>query len=192
MSENSTWTSTQQNRLEAAKSEEGNIVHDSHNNQKEFDVAIYENKEDVSLPIYSIPIELVSFNFNNVRIEKYKKYALNKHQIDDLDESNDQHQDIVQKILLNARDYSQKRTNDLKNGNGGLIEVGQREPALVTSTGVLWNGNRRCAVMKELFSDPLAEVGRLSRGKIKVCFLPELTPPELRSLERRLQQDPDY
>jgi len=192
MSENNTWTSTQQNRLEEAKLDEHNIVKDSHQNQKEFDVPIYENKEDVSIPIYSIPIELVSFNFSNVRIEKYKKYALNEHGIEYLDEAIEDHQGVVQKILINAKDYSQKITNDLKNGSGGLIEVGQREPALVTSTGVLWNGNRRCAVMRELFSDSLAEVGRLDRGKIKVCFLPELTPEQLRSLERRLQQDPDY
>ena len=135
----------------------------------------------------------MSFNFQNVRIEKYKKNACAVNDIDELDETNEEHQLIVQNILLSARDYSKKASGDLAEGVGGLLQIGQRDPALVTSTGVLWNGNRRCAIMKNLFEErPTGEVGRLVRGKIKVCFLPDLNDEELRSLERRLQQDPDY
>jgi len=191
--QNNTWTTTQQNRLEEARNIPDNIVNDSHNNQKEHDVAVWEDRPDRSLPIYEIPIELVSFNFQNVRIEKYKKNACAVNDIDELDETNEDHQLIVQNILLNAQDYSQKASGDLAEGKGGLMEVGQREPALLTSTGVLWNGNRRCAIMTNLFdSRPTGEIGRLVRGKIKVCFLPQMDDEELRSLERRLQQDPDY
>jgi hypothetical protein len=195
MSENNqnTWTTTQQNRLTEARRLEENIVHDSHGNQKEFDVAVYENQRDVSLPIFSIPIDLVSYNFDNVRIEKYKKHACSTHDIEELDPTDEVHQGIVQNILLNAQDYSQKSSGNLTTGIGGLIEVGQREPALLTSTGVLWNGNRRCAIMRNLFEQgPTVEIGLLERGKIKVCFLPQMDPEELRNLERRLQQDPDY
>jgi len=191
--QDNTWTTTQQNRLEAAKREEGNRIPDSHGNQKEFDVAVYENQPDVSLPIFSIPIELVSYNFENVRIEKYKKNACSTNDIDELDPTSEEHQDIVQNILLTAEDYSQKKSGDVTTGVGGLLAVGQREPALVAPNSVLWNGNRRCAIMRNLFDKgPTADVGSLQRGKIKVCFLPELDPEQLRSLERRLQQDPDY
>lgn len=188
-----TWTTTQQNRLAEARRLEENIVHDSHHNQKEFDVAVNENQRDMPLPIFSIPINLVSYNFDNVRIEKYKKHACSRHNIEELDPTEEEHQDIVQDILLNAQDYSQKSSGNLTTGTGGLVEVGQREPALLTSTGVLWNGNRRCAIMRNLFDrGPNEEIGFLERGKIKVCFLPQMNAEELRSLERRLQQDPDY
>jgi len=191
--QNNTWTTTQQNRLAEARRLQENIVPDSHGNQKEFDVAVNENQADVSLQIFSIPIDLVSYNFDNVRIEKYKKHACSENGIDELDPTNEDHQEFVQDILLNAQDYSQKSSGDLTKGVGGLIAVGQREPALLTSTGVLWNGNRRCAIMRNLFDEgPTVEIGRLERGKIKVCFLPQMTDEELRSLERRLQQDPDY
>ena len=191
--QDNTWTTTQQNRLEEAKRIPENTINDSHGNQKEHDVPVWEDRPDESLPIFEIPIELVSFNFQNVRIEKYKKNACAVNDIDELDETNERHQDIIQNILLNAQDYSQKASGDLAEGKGGLIEVGQREPALLTSTGVLWNGNRRCAIMRNLFDTrPTGNLGRLVRGKIKVCFLPQMNDDELRSLERRLQQDPDY
>lgn len=191
--QDNTWTTTQQNRLEEAKRIPENIVKDSHGNQKEEDVPVWEDRPDESLPIFEIPIELVSFNFQNVRIEKYKKNACAVNDIDELDETNEKHQDIVQEILLTAQDYSQKASGDLAEGRGGLLEVGQRHPSLITSTGVLWNGNRRCAIMRDLFDKrQTGEVGRLVRGKIKVCFLPQMNDDELRSLERRLQQDPDY
>ena len=191
--QDNTWTTTQQNRLEEAKRIPENTINDSHGNQKEHDVPVWEDRPDESLPIFEIPIELVSFNFQNVRIEKYKKNACAVNDIDELDETNERHQSVIQNILLNAQDYSQKASGDLAEGKGGLIEVGQREPALLTSTGVLWNGNRRCAIMRNLFDTrPTGDLGRLVRGKIKVCFLPQMNDEELRSLERRLQQDPDY
>ena len=148
-----TWSTTQQKRLEDAKEVPENIVKDSHNNQKEFDIPCWVDREDESRPIYSIPIELVSFNFNNVRIEKYKKHACSENDVDELDPTNEAHQQIVQDILLKAQDYSQKSSGDLAKGEGGLLKVGQREPALLTSTGVLWNGNRRCAIMRDLFDN---------------------------------------
>ena len=63
--EDNTWSTTQQNRLEEAKGVPENIVPDSHNNQKEEDVHVWEDRPVQSLPIYEIPIELVSYNFQN-------------------------------------------------------------------------------------------------------------------------------
>ena len=135
--EDNTWSTTQQNRLEEARGIPENIVPDSHGHQKEHDVPVWEDRPDEPLAIFEIPIELVSFNFQNVRIEKYKKNACAVHDIDELDATNEEHQLIVQNILLTARDYSKKASGDLAEGTGGLLEVGQREPALVTPTGAV-------------------------------------------------------
>ena len=50
--------------------------------------------------------------------------------------------------------------------------------------GVLWNGNRRTAVMRQLLEGANTEQ---EWARVKICFLPEgLSQPQLRDLEKRL------
>jgi len=66
----------------------------------------------------------------------------------------------------------------------------QREPLLITSSGVVVNGNRRLAAMRELF----AEDPGLNRryGHVDCAVLPgDVTPVEIQEIEVRLQMRPE-
>ncbi|MEO5534373.1 MAG: hypothetical protein ABIR17_04500 [Pseudolysinimonas sp.] len=65
---------------------------------------------------------------------------------------------------------------------------GQREPILVTPSGVVLNGNRRLAAMRELYETDPAAYSNFSN--IDVAVLPLLTPEQSLEVEVRLQMTP--
>ena len=66
----------------------------------------------------------------------------------------------------------------------------QREPLLVTSEGVVVNGNRRLAAMRELFVQDPTRFGHF--GYVDCAVLPSsITPNEIVELEVRLQMRPE-
>ena len=186
--DDSGWTSSHKEKLADEKIDENKIM--DRGQQKQFDVPVHSDTSKIPLDIWEIDIDKVSYNFDNIRIGKYKKRHCFKLGIDELDQENPEHQKVVQEILLNTEDYGEKTTVDLK---ADLVLKGQEDPALITEVGVLWNGNRRCAAMREMFENPPAGgLGKLTEGRIKVCFLPEgLSLTKLKILEKRLQQTAD-
>ena len=197
-SNGSTWSTTRRNIISAQKAIKSNKVMqvDSATNtshQKLVDIPVYSDATKTPLLVYWIDINNVSYNFDNVRLWKYKKRKCRELGIDlddGLDEQNEDHQKIIHNMLLNTKSYSTKSTASLKKD---LLLKGQEDPALITEEGILWNGNRRCAVMRDLFVHPTQ--GQSPDGKwnrIKVCFLPDdLDKKQLRDLEKRLQQQAD-
>lgn len=194
----SAWSTTRRNILSEQKDIGTNKVIQTDpstgaTHQKLEEVPVYSDTQKIPLPVYEIDINSVSYNFQNVRLWKYKKKKCVELGIDPnggLDSENDVHQKIIQNLLLNTKNYSTEATADLKEK---LLQNGQEDPAFITEEGVLWNGNRRCAVMKDIHEHPPSggtPDGRWTR--IKVCFLPEgLTATQLRDLEKRLQQKVD-
>ena len=66
----------------------------------------------------------------------------------------------------------------------------QREPLLITDSGVVVNGNRRLAAMRELFSERPVEFKHFSH--VDCSVLPAGVPPEeIREIEVRLQMRPE-
>jgi hypothetical protein len=188
MSENS-WGITQKKILdEAIENSESIVKIPGTDLQEMYKVPLEESKPKKSLKVFTIDIGLVNYNFDNVRIGKYKKKYCLKNNIDKLNSEDPKHQDIVQTILLNSKSYSKTKIKSLKKD---LIDVGQEEPALITQFGTLWNGNRRVAQMRELFKEPEKLTGSpLALNQIKVCLLPnDFEDDDLRALEKRLQQD---
>ena len=144
MSEENTWSTTQKNRIKDEKEIESNKDNDINGNQRMYPLELYDDSSLVDMPIYNIDIGLVRFNFRNGRLAKFIAHHCMKNNIDDFDQSIPEHQKIIQGILLNAKNYGQDKVASLEEN---LLKAGQKYPALITTSGVLWNGNRRCAVM---------------------------------------------
>ncbi len=71
-----------------------------------------------------------------------------------------------------------------------LTSDGQREPILISSTGVVVNGNRRLAAMRELFADPVADYPNFSH--VNCMVLPsDATAREILEIEANLQGKPE-
>ena len=190
-SEETTWSSTQKSIIQGQKEIQGNKIWESeeHGIQKKKGFPVYSDQADVELPIFIIDIKTISYNFKNGRLRKYKKFACRQNGIDPeigLDEEKTEHQDIIHNLLLNTKSYSHRTVASLRED---LKRIGQREPVLATEEGVLWNGNRRTSVMRELLSAGNTEH---EWGRVKICFLPEgLDDKQLRNLEKRLQEEAD-
>ena len=190
-SEETTWSSTQKAIIQGQKEIQGNKIWESeeHEIQKKFPVPVYSDQGDVDLDLYTIDITTVSYNFKNGRLRKYLKFACRQNGIDPevgLDEENPEHQKIIHNLLLNTKSYSHRSVASLKDD---LKLKGQQKPVYATENGVLWNGNRRTAVMRELLDEGNTEK---EWARLKIVFLPEgLTPPKLRDLEKREQEEPD-
>ena len=128
----STWSTTRRNTLSDQKAIESNKVMqvDSTTNtshQKITDVPVYSDAAKTPLPEYLIDINQVSYNFDNVRLWKYKKKKCRELGIDldtGLDEENPNHQKIIHDMLLNTKSYSTKSTASLKKD---LLLKGQEE-----------------------------------------------------------------
>jgi hypothetical protein len=90
-------------------------------------------------------------------------------------------QDAQYRILTGQEGFDQLKA-DLK-------ERGQQEPAIVTAEGILINGNRRSAALRNLFSDDT----HLRAQYVKCLILPEdATIAELVDLEAELQVARDF
>ena len=165
--------------------------------QKVIDVPVYSDSVQETLAVYEINIDAVSYNFDNIRLWKYKRRKCMENNIDPdvgLDPENVEHQKIIQNILLNTKPYSNVKAADLKED---IAKKGQEDPALITPDGIMWNGNRRCAVIRDFFDN-----GYNSRGlriqprdgkwsRIKVVLLPDgMDTKQLKDLEKRLQEEP--
>lgn len=66
----------------------------------------------------------------------------------------------------------------------------QRDPLIITIDGVVVNGNRRLAAMRELIDEQPTEYRRFSHVLCAVLPL-EVTPEEIREIEVRLQMQPE-
>ena len=169
--------------------------------KESFKVKLISDTKSVPLPVYNIDIDTVSFNFNNVRIKKYKIAKCKELRVLKLDPSNAAHQKAVQEILLTTKSYSAVKASDLKEE---VAKDGQEDPALITPEGVLLNGNRRVAVMRNFYENGFTtkrengtsiQIGDGIWKVLKVCVLKkpngdDLDEEELRQLEKRLQNKP--
>lgn len=66
----------------------------------------------------------------------------------------------------------------------------QTAPIWITSKGVVINGNRRLAAMRELYAEDSSKYGRYAT--VECAVLPSLTPDQIEELEIRLQVAPDF
>jgi len=172
------WTTANKQNLDS-------YITDNNFQNDMYKVKIYNDTEFVSLNIYKVPVKILKYNFANVRISAEKAKVEQDRNGVPLNPMNESDQKLVEQILLTSRFYSKTATEDL------LEDIKKKEleePAIVTIDGVIWNGNRRVAILNKLRHD----TGEQRYDYVNIVRLPELSFKELKKLERRLQMQKDW
>ncbi len=136
----------------------------------------------IEFPVFRIPIELLTYNLENGRFAA-DLLAIEAQEKRKLDMTNDKDIEIIENLLLTN---DPKDTKELKTE---LINVGQKDPATITSAGNIINANRRVAVLKKL----LHETGDEKYAYLETMILPRGTDAaEIWKIEARIQYGQDF
>ena len=124
-------------------------------------------------PVIELELDATVLNSHSHRIQAQLEAHDNAELIAS-DPNNEEAQEAIAQILRETIDFEALRTN--------LGEEGQRDPGVLTRSGLLVNANTRAVALKDL-----------GKGYISVAVLPEdATPAEIADLELRLQVQEDY
>ena len=89
-------------------------------------------------------------------------------------------------MLLNNPAFGDQTIEELTKSIRGRAYL--KEPILISEDGVVWNGNRRLAIIRKLREEEY----EVRYEKVPVCILPHLDHPDLKALEGRLQVKKTY
>lgn len=159
------------------------LKEDYSKNDKKFETRKVTIKGQIELlDVFPIPLSLLRFNIRNGR---FKSELLSKErefgrELDPNDKDDDL---IIQQLLLAI---SPKDTKYLKQD---LKKYEQRDPGLMTYDGFVIDGNRRMAVIREIFK----ETENSKYGYLNVHVLPKsLTEEDLWDIETESQMARDF
>jgi len=139
-------------------------------------------------PVIRVPIDLLLYRMENGRTAKSQEEFILRNHLDEnyflTGEENEEVQKVQHAMVLEiAKDSRADIYGELK------YRGVQTENLLVTHSGVVLNGNRRLAAMRDLFAnDDTFKVF----GYVNVTVLPEnATPTDLEEIESELQEIPE-
>ncbi len=135
--------------------------------------------------VYEVPTKLLSYNFKNIRIrsEFHEFIHTNNKKINP---NNKEQQKVVHNILLNSKWFGEMATRRLMED---LQNRGQLDPAVARPDGVLIDGNRRLAILRQLEENTESD----AYSMMYVCFLPDdSTEDDFKALEIRIQMTQSY
>jgi hypothetical protein len=151
----------------------------------------YQNRAtDLSVITIEIGVPIYRMANYRTRVEQ-RRYAHDHSQGQDFFDSgqeNESAQQAQHEILVAFA--KQGRASSVKPIFEELQEESQREPIIITADGVVVNGNRRLAAMRELFADDPAGMKQFSHVTCAV-LPPNVTADEVREIEVRLQMQPE-
>jgi hypothetical protein len=147
----------------------------------------FRNKRH-DLPVILVPIDLPVYRMQNFRTFSDQAEFLTKENVAPDYFQSGQEVETVQQVQHDMLAKLSERS--VSDSVASIIDVlkrdKQREPLLITSTGVVVNGNRRLAAMRELFADPSKEFSNFSH--IDCAVLPsDATLAEVLDIEAGLQ-----
>ncbi|MBX5248782.1 MULTISPECIES: hypothetical protein [unclassified Rhizobium] len=144
------------------------------------------------LPVIQVPIGLPVYRMENFRtFTDQHDYISAESKADDFF-SGGQESETVQQAqhLLLARLASKGKADSVVPVIDVLRKDGQREPLLITSFGVVVNGNRRLAAMRELYAEDGKSFAHFSHIDAMV-LPPDATDEEIVDVEANLQAMPE-
>jgi len=150
----------------------------------------YKN-EPIDLPVIRVPITLPLYRMENYRTRLQQRAWIKERNVSSDHFKTGEENDSVQK---EQHKFLWELATEEKKNIAQITEIlrteGQKEPILVTHLGVVVNGNRRLAAMRELYkSDPNAFADFLQVD----CMVlpPSATEDDLKEIEVKLQMTPE-
>ncbi len=144
----------------------------------------------IDLPKIQLPIELPVYRMANGRTSiEQLDYLRREKRPDNFfsnGEENEQAQQIQHQILA---ELAQKGGDSIAVMMKLLRDGQQSDPLWITPKGVVVNGNRRLAAMRELYAESSKKFVRYST--VECAVLPVMTPEQIEELEIRLQVAPE-
>jgi hypothetical protein len=146
--------------------------------------------EKTALKVVSLPVDLPVYRMDNCRTYSDQQDAIAKGNLDKSYFAKGQELSSVQAIqhTILAR-LARREATSVAAILNVLETEGQRDPILVTSTGVVVNGNRRLSAMRELY---VAEESINSTYAYVKCMIlpPDTSPDEVDDIEANEQARP--
>lgn len=128
----------------------------------------------INLEIYKIPLDQLKYNIKNGRIASYISEYLEEHS-----ELPDDYNNIVEEFIVNSNRGAFRKTKS------NIEMIGQMEPAIVLSNGIVVDGNRRFTSLRKLYK----ETNRPEFQYINAAILQQdsYTEKEIKTFELNLQ-----
>lgn len=145
-------------------------------------VTVEWRNQQKTLPVISMPVDLVSYNPSTHRIRAQRTLDPARDHVLDTDPFSAEAQAYLHSLLMGTPADPSKRDPSFDLLKKDLLEHGQSDPGIITRHGVLINGNTRRAALKEL-----------GREHIRVGVLPpDAGHDDLQSIELSLQLRKDH
>lgn len=135
--------------------------------------------------VYKIPLEFLVFNKENGRIASLVKSYVREHQA--IDVETEEGSSLIAKFLYSAH----KDRNDITRED--IINNGQLQYGIITSDGVIVDGNRRVTLLMSIAKDPKVsqQVRDRSRFFLAAILPEEANPKDILRLETQFQMGAD-
>ena len=151
----------------------------------------YKNRQ-TDLPVVRLSINVPIYRMQNYRTRTEQRKYIQEHEKDSNffieGQENDSAQQAQHEILVS---FAKKgRAESVVPIMDELCTEEQREPLLISANGVVVNGNRRLAAMRELSIQEPQNFRHF--GYVDCAVLPDnVTPEEMQEIEVRLQMQPE-
>lgn len=139
----------------------------SHSPEAENALKLPYQGETRAFNVYKIPLEFLVFNKENGRIASLVKSYVKEHQA--IDVETEEGSALIAKFLYNAHEERNKITRE------DIINNGQLNYGIVTSDGVIVDGNRRVTLLIDISNDTKLPQSVRDRSKF---FLAAILPEE--------------
>ena len=145
-----------------------------------------------TLPVVTLPIDLLMYRLANARTrdDQLTLVARGQYSVGFFDVSRQEDVDVQQAQHEILFDFSQQGKGDSVVAILSVLEKEKKQtvPILITSQGVIVNGNRRVSAMRELLSSP----GTGGFNHVSCMVLPDsATESDLIEIEFKLQMSPE-
>ena len=142
------------------------------------------------LPIVRLPLNMPIYRMANGRTQTHQLAYIAETDVSDEWFSKGQENETAQQIQHEIlRKYAREGTESITPIIEELERTKQTEPILITPAGVVVNGNRRLAAMRELYTERPADFPTFAH--VECAVLPALSEDQVEDLEIRLQMRPE-